>query len=226
MDWSEIQRIDPIFLNLGGGRNCHPAPGYLNYISVDMNPPDSHWAVRHDLRNRIPLPDASVMRIHSEDFLEHITVEDMKALLVDCHRLLKPGGRMRIGVPDYNNPKDRAYLKKGTDPRLPDHATLTTYDLLRGTVEQSPFSSYKFYHYWAGNTFNQEPIDYSLGMIKRTPDNDPRSRRTGRFQEATGYLADFAYRLSRGFRTSDQDLLVRKGRRLYVTSLVVDLYKE
>ena len=172
-------------------------------------------------------PMALSTRIHSEDFLEHIAVEEIKALLVECFRLLKPGGRMRISVPDYNNPKDRPFLKKGSDPRFPAHITLTNHDLLKNIIEEeSSFTRYKFYHYWDGENFVQEPIDYSFGTIKRTPDNDPRCRRTGRIQNFTGRLRDAFYKLSRGSRYSEQDLLTRKGHRLHVTSLVVDLFKD
>jgi predicted SAM-dependent methyltransferase len=226
MEWPEVLTKDPIYLNLGGGSNCHPNIQYQNYVSVDNYPPQSNWAVTHDLKNQIPLPDGSVTRIHSEDFLEHITVDEIKILLVECYRLLKAGGMMRISVPDYNNPKDRPYLKKGSDPRYPEHVTLTNYQLLKDLIEESPFSRYEFHHYWIGESFIQEPIDYSLGMIKRTPDNDPLSRRIGLVQILKGYITDFAYKLSCGFRFSKQDFLTRKGRHLHVTSLVVDLFKD
>lgn len=101
MDWSEVLTKDPIYLNLGGGSNCHPRVGYENYISVDLNPPREGWAVRHDIRDPIPLPDGSVNRILSEDFMEHIRPEEIKELLAECFRLFKRGGMMRIGVPDY-----------------------------------------------------------------------------------------------------------------------------
>ncbi len=226
MEWSEVLTKDPIYLNLGGGVNCHPRAGYENYISVDISPPSRGWAVRHDIRKPIPLPDSSVTRILSEDFLEHINIEEINMFLVECFRLLKSGGIVRIGVPDYNNPKDRPYLKKGSDPRFPGHITLTCYELMKDTIESSPFSHYKFYHYWNGENYIHERIDYSFGMIRRTPDNDPRCRRIGFIQDIKGVFIDLRYMLSRGFRFSKQNLLTQKGHRLHVTSLVVDLFKD
>lgn len=228
MEWTEVLTREPIFLNLGGGPNCHPRTGYEDYISIDLHPRrNSDWTVRHDLKNPLPLPDGAITRIHTEDFLEHIAVEEIKALLVECFRLLKRGGMMRIGVPDYNNPKDRPYLKKGSDPRFPGHITLTNYELLKNIIEEeSSFTRYKFYHYWDGEDFIQETIDYSFGMIKRTPDNDPRCRRNGLTQNLTGGLRDLFCKLSRGSQYSEQDLLTRKGHPLHVTSLVVDLFKD
>jgi predicted SAM-dependent methyltransferase len=226
VDWSEVLAKEPIYLNLGGSLNCHPKAGYEHYISVDIQPPREGWAVQHDLKNPIPLPDNSVTRILSEDFLEHITVEEIKALLRECFRLLKPGGMMRIGVPDYGNPKDYPYLLKGSDPRFPRHVTLTHYQLMKRLIEESPFPRCEFYHYWDNGKFVYKEIDYSLGMVKRTPDNDPRCRTTGLKQKIQVAVQDWMYRLRRGFRVSEEELSTRPGHRLYVTSLVVDLFKD
>jgi predicted SAM-dependent methyltransferase len=226
MEWSEALTKEPIYLNLGGDGNCHPRAGYENYISVDINPPNISWGIKHDLRTSMSLPDNSVTRILTEDFLEHITWKENENLLIECFRLLKPEGIMRIGIPDYNNPKDKPYLIKKNDPRFPGHITLMNYKSMRNLIEKSPFSRYKFYHYWNGDDFIHEEIDYSLGMIKRTPDNDSRSRRIGLYRNITGICKDFLYIFLKGFRFSMKDLLVQKGHRLYVTSLVVDLFKD
>jgi len=225
MEWSEVASQEPLYLNLGGGGNCHPKKGYRDYVAVDINPPDDSWAIRHDLREALPLPDSSVTRIHSEDFLEHLTVEEIKAVLLECFRLLRTDGVMRIGVPDFNNPKDRSCLEKGIDPRDPKHVTMTNYKLMKELIDNSPFPRHKFYHYWDGEEIIQEPIDYSSGMIKRTPGSDPRCRRVGFTLGLKGYLADFAYKLSRGFNVHEKDLLTRPGHGLHVTSIIVDLFK-
>lgn len=225
MEWSQVLSIDPIFLNLGGGTNCHPNPIYEHYVSVDLNPTEG-WSVRHDLRTHIPLPDESVERILSEDFMEHLKVHEIRQLLAECFRLLKSGGIMRIGVPDYNNPKDRPFLEKGTDPRLPLHTTLTQYELMNDIIEQCPFSRYEFYYYWNEGRFFRKNIDYSYGFIKRTPDNDPRNRRRGVKQRSIGLLQDFLYQISRGFHVSEDEWKVRPGHPFHITSLVVDLFKE
>lgn len=226
MNWPEVLTKDPLYLNLGGGNNCHPKVGYENYISVDIKTPHEGWSVKHDIREPIPLPENSVTRILSEDLMEHLEVEEIKALLGECFRLLKPRGMMRTGVPDYNNPKDHPYLEKGRDTRHPDHITLTNYKLMKNIIEESPFSRYEFYHYWDGGKFIGKKIDYSFGMIKRTPDNDPRCRTISLKQKIEIVLADFLFKLLRSFRVSEEDLSVRRGHRLYVTSLVVDLFKD
>ncbi len=226
MKWQDIKEKKPIYLNLGGNGNCHPNAGYENYIAVDIKAPDIEWAVRHDLRTPIPLPDGSVDRILSEDFLEHVTKEDIEKIIRECFRLLKPGGFLRIGVPDYNNPKDKQYLMKGEDPRSPLHITLTNYDLVKEIVDAGPFKRFKFYHYWDGDKFIHNKIDYSLGMVKRTPDNDIRCKRIGIIRKVYGIVKDFLNIISKGFRFSKNDFRSLKGHSLHVTSLVVDLFKD
>jgi predicted SAM-dependent methyltransferase len=226
MEWSEVQAKDPIYLNLGGAEYCHPTPRYEGYVAVDLNPLGDGWSVKHDLTQPIPLTDGSVTRIHTEDFLEHVTVGQIEALLNECYRLLAPGGTMRIGVPDYNNPKDRPYLEAGSDPRYPLHVTLTHYEMIKEIVERSPFERHQFYHYWDGDKFVANQIDYSKGMIRRTPDNDPKCRSTGLLQRVKTSVRDFFYLLSRGFRVSELDMAARKGHPLHVTSLTFDLFKD
>ena len=226
MNWEEVKAKKSIYLNLGGNGNCHPNIGYENYIAVDMKPPNAGWAVEHDLRNSIPLQNDSVDRILSEDFFEHVTSEEIKGILRECFRILKLGGFIRIGVPDYNNPKDRPYLKNGKDPRYPLHITLTNYVLIKEIINEIPFKRYEFYHYWDGDSFISKKINYSLGMVKRTPDNDMLCKRIGISQNVKGVVKDFLYILSKGFRVTKNEFLSLRGHRLHVTSLVVDLFKD
>lgn len=193
---------------------------------MDLDPPADGWRVRHDLTRPIPLPDGCVDRIHTEDFLEHIPQAAIETLLAECHRLLKPGGMMRIGVPDYGNPKDRWCLERGNDPRYPGHATLTRYDLMKRIFERSPFDRYEFYHYWDGDRFVEAPIDYGLGFILRTPDHHPKNRRRGVVQSVKTAVRDFLFLLPRGFKAPGHLVDTRKHHRLHVTSLTADLFRD
>jgi predicted SAM-dependent methyltransferase len=226
MEWSDVLDRDPIILNLGGAEFCHPHPDYQRYISVDLAPRPDGWSVGHDLTRPLPLPDGSVHRIHTEDFLEHIPVDAIESLLAECYRVLAPGTTMRIGVPDYMNPKDRWCLDRGDDPRYPGHVTLTHRGVMEPIFDRSPFPRYTFYHYWEGNRFVAHPIDYSLGLIQRTPDNHPRCRRNGPVDYIKTAVRDFFYALPRGFKVPDHILQTRKNHRLYVTSLTADLFRD
>ncbi|MEW6330040.1 MAG: methyltransferase domain-containing protein [Pseudomonadota bacterium] len=56
--------------------------------------------VIHDLRKAFPWNDGSVGAIYSSHTLEHLSKEDGRNFLSECHRVLRPGGLIRIVVPD------------------------------------------------------------------------------------------------------------------------------
>lgn len=54
----------------------------------------------HDLRKPLPYPADSVDIIYTSHTLEHLSREDGRLLLESCNQVLKPGGVLRIVVPD------------------------------------------------------------------------------------------------------------------------------
>jgi predicted SAM-dependent methyltransferase len=224
MEWAEAARRQPLWLNLGGRRDCHPHPQYLNYVSVDAGPA-AEFTIQHDLSQPVPLPAGSADRVLSEHFLEHLGVAVIASVLADCHRLLKPGGVARFATPDYEHPQERYCLKLGRDPTRRDHVTLTTARLLRELVAASPFRAGHFYQYWDGRQFVHEPIDYSLGYIRRTPENDVRNRCEGPWQRLGRWGRDVGVLARRGPLARRIDFETRKYHRLASTSVVFDLVK-
>ena len=97
----EIEKLriegKPVKLHLGCGTNYKHG-----WINLDNNSDnnivelDLDW----DLRWSLPLPDNSVDYIYHEHFLEHLTIEEGLKSLSDSRRVLKPGGIMRIAMPD------------------------------------------------------------------------------------------------------------------------------
>ena len=69
---------------------------------------------RADVRKRIPFPDSSVRCIYSSHTFEHFTYEESLAVARECHRVLRPGGVLRIVVPDLDI-LVRDYLADSTD---------------------------------------------------------------------------------------------------------------
>ena len=55
-----------------------------------------------DLRLNLPFRSQSVDYIHSEDFIEHLKLEEGIHFLEECHRILKMGGAMRLLTPDLH----------------------------------------------------------------------------------------------------------------------------
>jgi SAM-dependent methyltransferase len=54
----------------------------------------------HDLRRPFPWRSASAHAIYASHLLEHLTREEGARFLRECHRVLEPGGILRVVVPD------------------------------------------------------------------------------------------------------------------------------
>jgi predicted SAM-dependent methyltransferase len=79
-------------LHLGGG-------GMRDWLNSDLFP--NHWKlVRLDATRPFPLPDASFSLVFSEHMIEHVPVAGARRMLAECHRVLRPGGRIRLATPD------------------------------------------------------------------------------------------------------------------------------
>jgi SAM-dependent methyltransferase len=60
--------------------------------------------IRHaDAARRIPHRDGSVDAIYASHMLEHLDRIEARAFLAECRRVLRPGGVLRLAVPDLRN---------------------------------------------------------------------------------------------------------------------------
>jgi SAM-dependent methyltransferase len=91
-------------LNLGCGSVCHP--DWVNLDTIASRPD----VVACDLRRPLPFADAVAEACYASHVLEHLNQHDARCLLDECHRLLRPGGILRIVVPDLEGIAT-AYLK-------------------------------------------------------------------------------------------------------------------
>jgi SAM-dependent methyltransferase len=82
------------YLNLGCGRRFHPG-----WVNLDFSPvaPDVR---AHDLRKGIPYPDGTFDVVYHSHVLEHFPKCTAPTFLLECHRVLRPGGVIRVAVPD------------------------------------------------------------------------------------------------------------------------------
>lgn len=78
---------------LTGARQYYAEQEYRRLLS-------EHKFMHHDLASGIPLTDGVADCIFSSHFLEHLFRKDADHLLRECYRVLKPGGILRISVPD------------------------------------------------------------------------------------------------------------------------------
>jgi predicted SAM-dependent methyltransferase len=92
------------YLHLG----CGPKylPGFANIDGNFLRKTDA-WL---DLRIGLPFASGSVDSIYSSHVFEHFYAHHLQRILRECHRVLRPGGGMRIVVPDMATAV-RAYVE-------------------------------------------------------------------------------------------------------------------
>lgn len=81
-------------LNLGCGRRYHPAWENVDFV------PAAPMIKRYDLRRGLPYPNDTFDVVYHSHLLEHFNKSDGRKLILQCHRMLKSGGVIRIAVPD------------------------------------------------------------------------------------------------------------------------------
>lgn len=92
------------YLSLGCGRRIH-----ADWENVDFAV--SAPGVRaYNLRKGIPYPDAAFDVVYHSHLLEHFSKQSAPTFLQECRRVLKPGGTLRVAVPDLEGIA-RAYLE-------------------------------------------------------------------------------------------------------------------
>jgi SAM-dependent methyltransferase len=84
-------------LNLGCGNTFHPAWVNIDIVSFS---PDVRVC---DIRKKLPYPDAYFDACYTSHVVEHMKREEADRLLVECRRILKPQGIVRVVVPDLES---------------------------------------------------------------------------------------------------------------------------
>jgi predicted SAM-dependent methyltransferase len=104
-----IRQMDAVRANVACGPQVEP--GFVNMDLFAASPEVLRW----DCRWSLPLRDDSAAGIRVEHFLEHLeTREELPSFLADCRRALKPGGVLRVIVPDAQKYLE-AYLRPDLD---------------------------------------------------------------------------------------------------------------
>ncbi len=124
--WKMSTEVKPepegLKLNLGSGRRV-----ILGWINVDIHPlipiskiPGATWllfkfgvigegayrmkwpknTLWHDIRKGLPYDDNTADYMYASHFFEHVKEEEAEKILRECHRVLRPGGVLRIVIPD------------------------------------------------------------------------------------------------------------------------------
>lgn len=92
---AQYKNAKDLLVNIGAGSLGKP-----RWVNVDLYDAPGINCI-YDCRQSLPFPDNSVKGIFTEHFFEHIDyIEEVPCFLSECHRVLQPGGVIRIIVPD------------------------------------------------------------------------------------------------------------------------------
>lgn len=191
LTFEKIKKRDFIFLYAGDipFRKEYKVKGLVGLSIKRAN----YQTILHDICDPYPLPDNSIDAYQSEDVFEHIEYEKLPSVLNEIYRILKPGGYLRISVPDYRFDIYSTRSVKDYNGNIvfdPDgggtfengkvcgggHLWFPTYESVLELARKSDFKQFNFLHcYNEAGTPVINKIDYSKGFVQRTPDNDARA---------------------------------------------------
>ena len=121
----------------------------------------------------------SLDAILAEHVWEHLTAEEGLVAAQTCYRYLKPGGHVRVAVPDGFHP-DATYVESvrplGTGPGADDHRVLYNHKTLRQTFEAAGFVVRLQEYFDEQGGFHCQDWDPADGHIRRSKRFDPRNQ--------------------------------------------------
>lgn len=134
----ELRKRKDLSVNVGSG-----GKGLPGWVNIDLRRhPDT--TLQLDIRQPLPLADDSVARMLAEHVVEHIEFrQDIPRVLADWHRILRPGGVLRIIVPDarsmieaYVSGDKKRWLELGWDLEAMPRDIHTPMHILNHTFNQ------------------------------------------------------------------------------------------
>src|SRR5438552_2626896 len=145
-------------LNLGCGGSFHSS--WVNVDVVATHPS----VIRHDLRQLLPFPDAAFEAVYHSHVLEHLSREQGRFLIVECWRVLQPGGLIRVAVPDLET-ICRLYLRYleeavAGQPGAAEKYEWITLELMDQMVRE--YTGGQMAEYWA-----KEPMPAEVFVLER-----------------------------------------------------------
>ena len=94
--WQKHQQLPKLKLHLACGHDYNE-----DYINIDLYAPDdAKCDVRFDVQ-KLPYADNSVDEIKAFHIIEHFHFFEIKEVLNEWYRVLKPGGRLYLETPDF-----------------------------------------------------------------------------------------------------------------------------
>ena len=139
---------DKLYVNLGCGSRYHS--DWINFDIVSGSP----QVIGHDLRRGIPLADNSCDVAYHSHMIEHLRPAEAINLMEECFRILKPGGVVRVALPDLER-ICRCYLEKLESAVNNDETASDDYDWMMLELYDQ--------------TVREQPGGAMRGFLKRTP---------------------------------------------------------
>lgn len=120
----------------------------------------------------------SVDAMLAEHVWEHLSLEDGILAAKHCYEYLKPGGYLRVAVPDGFHP-DSEYIERvkvgGTGPGATDHKVLYNAELITQSFSKVGFRVELLEYFDSNGNFHFKEWDPNAGYIHRSKRYDKRN---------------------------------------------------
>lgn len=154
---AQCRTSTPLKVVIGAGATEFPGWISTDRESLDVTVPQS-W--KHLFRSE------SIDRLLAEHIFEHLDETECRNSFRECFRYLKPGGLLRIAVPDGHR-RDPAYVAEVSPPK-DGHKMLFTVEILRGLLEGEGFQVTPLEYFDASEKFHHVQWDPADGMVRRS----------------------------------------------------------
>ena len=141
-------------------------PSSQEYVSTLRN----NVFVHHNLKYGLPFADQSVDFVYASHVLEHFYPKVARRLLREAKRVLKPGGYIRVCVPDLQHAFDlyrsgkkeealEYFFQDEHTAEFHRHKYMYDFEILRSLLEESGFSGVQRCEFRQGRTPDIDKLD-------------------------------------------------------------------
>lgn len=177
----KFPKFEKTLLHIGNGDQHDD-----RYINIDARPLSNVHIVTNKIHKLNMFKDNNVDLIYVCHIMEHIKIYDLQLVLNEFRRVLKPGGVLRISVPDfdkiiniYNNNNDDLHSVKyvlmgGQDYDFNFHYSVYNENYLKEILLNNGFkytqnwdpqkAKYYSFNDWASNKYKIKDREYEISL--------------------------------------------------------------